>query len=69
MPSFTYYHSNPSFINLKEHSQNSERSRKALEVQVSDLQTKLDQAEANALKGGKRLIQKLEQRVSFYHFF
>lgn len=38
--------------------------RKNLEVQVSDLQTKLDQAEANALKGGKRLIQKLEIRVS-----
>jgi hypothetical protein len=25
----------------------------------------LDEAEASALKGGKRVIQKLEQRVSF----
>ncbi len=37
--------------------------RKLLEQQVRDLQVRLDDAEANALKGGKRLIQKLEQRV------
>ena len=40
-----------------------ERLRKGLEQQVKDLQTRLDEAEANALKGGKRIIQKLEQRV------
>jgi hypothetical protein len=34
-----------------------------LEQQVKDLQVRLDEAEANALKGGKRIIQKLEQRV------
>jgi hypothetical protein len=38
--------------------------RKSLEQQVKDLQVRLDEAEANALKGGKRIIQKLEQRVS-----
>ena len=39
--------------------------RKALELHVKDLQDRLDQAEVNALKGGKRIIQKMEQRVNF----
>lgn len=43
---------------------NVEKLRKSLEQQVKDLQVRLDEAEANALKGGKRIIQKLEQRVS-----
>jgi myosin heavy chain 6/7 len=34
-----------------------------LEQQVADVQVRLDSAENNALKGGKRIIQKLEQRV------
>ena len=34
-----------------------------MEQQVKDLQVRLDEAEANALKGGKRIIQKLEQRI------
>lgn len=42
---------------------NVEKLRKSLEQQVKDLQVRLDEAEANALKGGKRIIQKLEQRV------
>jgi hypothetical protein len=41
-----------------------EKNRKSLEVQIADLHTRLDQAEANALKGGRKVIQKLEQRVS-----
>ena len=41
-----------------------ERLRKGLEQQIKDLQTRLDEAEGNALKGGKRVIAKLEQRVS-----
>lgn len=41
-----------------------EKLRKALEGQVKDLQVRLDEAEAQALKGGKKTIQKLEQRVS-----
>lgn len=32
-------------------------------IQVKELQTRLDEAEASAMKGGKRMIQKLEQRV------
>jgi len=40
--------------------------RKGLEQQVKDLQIRLDEAEASALKGGKRIIQKLETRVSFF---
>ena len=39
--------------------------RRSLDQQVKDLQTRLDEAEAQALKGGKRIIQKLEQRVNF----
>jgi myosin heavy chain 6/7 len=49
---------------LKEHVSTIDKLRKALEQQVKDLQVRLDEAEANALKGGKRIIQKLEQRVS-----
>lgn len=49
--------------NEQEHSANAEKTRKALETQVKDLQTRLDQAEANALKGGKRFMQKLESRI------
>jgi myosin heavy chain 6/7 len=33
------------------------------ELQVKELQVRLDEAEASALKGGKKVIQKLEQRV------
>ena len=32
-------------------------------LQVKELQVRLDEAEASAMKGGKRMIQKLEQRV------
>ena len=47
----------------QEHAIHVERLRKGLEQQVKDLQTRLDEAEGNALKGGKRVIAKLEQRV------
>ena len=47
----------------QEHAMNAERLRKALEQQVKDLQTRLDEAEGNSLKGGKRVMAKLEQRV------
>ena len=40
--------------------------RKGLEQQVKDLQIRLDEAEASALKGGKRIIQKLETRVNLF---
>ena len=48
----------------QEHAVHVERLRKGLEQQVKDLQTRLDEAEGNVLKGGKRIIAKLEQRVS-----
>ncbi len=47
----------------QEHTVQVERLRKGLEQQIKDLQTRLDEAEGNALKGGKRIIAKLEQRV------
>merc|ERR1712002_327813 len=47
----------------QEHSQHIEKMRKTLEAQVKELQARLDEAEASSMKGGKRMIQKLEQRV------
>uniref|UniRef100_A0A1I8QBT0 Myosin heavy chain, muscle n=1 Tax=Stomoxys calcitrans TaxID=35570 RepID=A0A1I8QBT0_STOCA len=47
----------------QDHAQTQEKLRKALEQQIKELQVRLDDAEANALKGGKKAIQKLEQRV------
>ncbi len=51
-------------IYLKEHSLNSERYRKNLEIQVKDLQLRLEQTESSSLKGGKKFMQKLEARIA-----
>merc|ERR550532_593131 len=48
----------------QEHSMQVEKLRKGLEQQVKDLQIRLDEAESQALKGGKKIIAKLEQRVT-----
>ena len=48
---------------LQEHAGHIEKIRRGLENQVKDLQSRLDEAEASAMKGGKRMLQKLEQRV------
>merc|ERR1712183_421861 len=40
-----------------------ERDKKLLEAQVKDAQTRLDEAEQNALKGGKKAIAKMETRI------
>ena len=40
-----------------------ERDKKLLEAQVKDAQTRLDEAEQNALKGGKKALAKMETRV------
>ena len=48
----------------QEHALQQEKMRKAIEQQMKDLQARLDEAEAAALKGGKKIIQKLEQKVS-----
>ncbi|XP_059177767.1 myosin heavy chain, striated muscle-like isoform X1 [Physella acuta] len=47
----------------QEHSLQVEKLRKGLEANLKDIQVRLDEAEAQALKGGKKMIQKLEQRV------
>lgn len=47
----------------QEHAQQQEKLRKAFEAQMKELQVRLDEAENNALKGGKKIIQKLEQKV------
>jgi len=47
----------------QDHSGQIEKLRKGLENQIKDMQIRLDEAEAAALKGGKKTIQKLEQRV------
>ncbi|CAL1296901.1 unnamed protein product [Larinioides sclopetarius] len=47
----------------QEHAQQQEKMRKAMEGQIKELQVRLDEAEAAALKGGKKIIQKLEQKV------
>jgi len=40
-----------------------ERDRKLLEAQVKDASARLDEAEQNALKGGKKAIAKMETRI------
>ena len=50
--------------NEQEHARQVEQLRKTQEHQVKELQVKLEEAEAQALKGGKKQIAKLEQRVS-----
>merc|ERR1719153_1124326 len=40
-----------------------ERDKKLLESQVKDAQTRLDEAEQNALKGGKKAMAKMETRI------
>merc|ERR1712025_386036 len=40
-----------------------ERDRKISECQVKDMQVRLDEAETNALKGGKKAINKMETRI------
>merc|ERR1712021_188801 len=40
-----------------------ERDHKLYECQVKDMQTRLDEAETNALKGGKKAMNKMETRI------
>merc|ERR1711931_321347 len=40
-----------------------EKQRKILEVQAKDMQQRLDEAETNALKGGKKAMNKMETRI------
>ena len=47
----------------QENAQMAERSRRVLDNQVKDMQTKLDEAEQLAVKGGKKVISRLEQKI------
>ena len=47
----------------QEHAMHVDRLRKGLEQQVKEMQVRLDEAEQAALKGGKKIIAKLEQRI------
>merc|ERR1712173_500653 len=49
--------------NEQELAQSFERDRKLLECQVKDMQARLDDAETNALKGGKKAMNKMETRI------
>merc|ERR1712025_830278 len=40
-----------------------ERDNKLLEAQVKDIQARVDEAQANALKGGKKAMNKLDTRI------
>merc|ERR1712074_262266 len=40
-----------------------ERDKKLLEAQVKDAQNRVDEAEQNALKGGKKAMSKMETRI------
>merc|ERR1711945_69257 len=43
--------------------QQMEKARKILEAQSKDMQQRLDEAETNALKGGKKAMNKMETRI------
>ena len=47
----------------QEAAQGLERERKLLEAQVKDMQARLDDAEQNALKGGKKAMSKMDTRI------
>merc|ERR1719334_757298 len=47
----------------QENAQHAERNRRALDGQVKDMQVKLDEAEQLAVKGGKKVTSRLEQKI------
>ena len=49
--------------NEQELAQCYEKDRKIFECQVKELQVKLDESESNALKGGKKAMNKMETRI------
>jgi len=48
----------------QEKAANAEKAKKNMEHTLKDLTSRLEEAEANGLKGGKRVIQKLEQKIA-----
>jgi myosin heavy chain 6/7 len=47
----------------QELAQHFEKERKLLECQAKDIQARLDESETNALKGGKKAMNKMESRI------
>lgn len=47
----------------QEHALHLERVKKGLEAQIKEMSGRLEEAEQMALKGGKKIIQKLEGKV------
>merc|ERR1712122_137444 len=47
----------------QELAQSFEKDRELLDCQVKDMQQRLDEAESNALKGGKKAMNKMETRI------
>merc|ERR1712037_1060650 len=47
----------------QENAQHSEKNRRSLECQVKGMQTKLDEAEQQAVKGGRKVTSRLEQKI------
>merc|ERR1711902_282004 len=47
----------------QENAQHCEKNRRNLENQVKDMQTKLDEAEQQAVKGGRKVTSRLEQKI------
>merc|ERR1712029_961305 len=47
----------------QEIAQSYEKDKKLFECQVKDMQARLDEAETNALKGGKKAMNKMETRI------
>ena len=43
-----------------------EKDRKLLECQAKDMQIRLDEAEVNALKGGKKAMSRMETRIRYF---
>merc|ERR1712223_228167 len=48
--------------------QSFEKDRKLLECQLKEAQNRLDEAETNALKGGKKAMNKMETRIRELNF-
>merc|ERR1712001_715728 len=47
----------------QENAQHCEKNRRSLECQVKDMQTKLDEAEQQAVKGGRKVTSRVEQKI------
>ncbi len=47
----------------QENAQTMEKNRRLADAQLKDMQSRLDEAESNALKGGKKAMNKLDSRI------